>query len=383
MRSKCIVCGSDLLPNPLYVCKNMPAMSQKLPTINNLAEDKPMDFNLCQCSGCGLVQFDCNPVPYYLDSTRAGERCDALIDLRQKQYKHLIETYNLKGKKIIEYGAGKGGFLRTLKEMKHYCISEYGIEYNKEFVKIADEKEGVNVFHGNPENDEIIYDGAPYDAFVTFAYPARLIKPNKMFQSVKKNLADGGIGLVQVPSLEHLLRRGGFYDITADHIAYYSKDTLRFMLQKNGFDILEEGEVGGLYIYAIVKKRVEYDLQRIWSDVSVIADSVKNYVKKIKDEKKKIAVWCAGHFAFTVLSTTNIGKDVSYIIDNASFKQGCYAPASHVKIVGPDYFYKEPVDIIMILGPLYINELIKEVHNRLSASIKIVTVGSSGLLELN
>ena len=198
-----------------------------------------------------------------------------------------------------------------------------------------------------------------------------------------KHLADGGIGLVQVPSLEHLLRRGGFYDITADHIAYYSKDTLRFMLQKNGFDILEEGEVGGLYIYAIVKKRVEYDLQRIWSDVSVIADSVKNYVKKIKDEKKKIAVWCAGHFAFTVLSTTNIGKDVSYIIDNASFKQGCYAPASHVKIVGPDYFYKEPVDIIMILGPLYINELIKEVHNRLSASIKIVTVGSSGLLELN
>ena len=85
MRTKCIVCGAPLFDEPLYVCRNMPANSQKLPSKEKLETDRAVDFNFCQCSGCGLVQFDCDPVPYYRDSTRAGERCDALIKLRQEQ----------------------------------------------------------------------------------------------------------------------------------------------------------------------------------------------------------------------------------------------------------------------------------------------------------
>lgn len=145
MRKKCLVCGAPLFDEPLFVCRNMPAKSQDLPTAENLEEDKPVNFNLCQCTGCGLVQFNCNPVPYYLDSTRAGERSNVLIQLRRKQYKSFIETYNLQGKKIIEIGAGKGGFLRTLREMTEYNIKEFGIEHNKEFVHTAQVENGVNV----------------------------------------------------------------------------------------------------------------------------------------------------------------------------------------------------------------------------------------------
>ena len=132
MRKHCIVCGEKLIEKPIYVCKNMPAEAQNLPDESNLESDISMDINLCQCSGCGLVQFDCEPVSYYKDSTRAGERCQALIDLRKQQYTHLIEKYCLQGKKILEVGAGKGGFLKTLKEMSEYSIQEYGIENNPE-----------------------------------------------------------------------------------------------------------------------------------------------------------------------------------------------------------------------------------------------------------
>ena len=141
IRKKCIVCGMPLLENPIYVCRNMPANSQNLPDKGNLEQDQPVDYNLCQCSGCGLVQFDCEPVSYYLDSTRAGERSDVLVKMRREQYKHLIETYHLQGKKILEIGAGKGGFLKTLMEMEEFEIRGYGIENNPEFVKIACETE--------------------------------------------------------------------------------------------------------------------------------------------------------------------------------------------------------------------------------------------------
>lgn len=382
MRKHCIVCGAKLIDEPIYICKSMPSESQNLPDEGNLEDDVPMDINLCQCSGCGLVQFDCEPVSYYKDSTRAGERCSALIELRRQQYTHLIETYCLQGKKILEVGAGKGGFLKTLKEMSQYAIQEFGIENNADFVNIACKVEGVNVQQGDAECIETQIQGAPFDAFVSFAYPARLINPNAMLQMVSKHLKSNAIGLIQVPSLEHLLKPGGFFDITRDHIAYYNQETLQFLLKKNGFDILEFGEVSQLYIYAIVKKRAPYNLQSIWSDVDFLTDKVRNYVSTNTEDGKKIAVWCAGHFAFTVLALAEISSKVSYIIDNAEFKKGRYSPVSHIPIVGPEHFFDDPVDTILILGPIYIDEIVKEIKDKYGSLVRIASMDKRGLYEI-
>lgn len=378
-RDKCIVCGEKLYAKPIYLCKNMPAASQNLPSLEQLEYDIPVDFELCQCSGCGLVQFNNEPVSYYRDSTRAGERCDVLIKLRQKQYRYFIEKYNLQGKKIIEFGAGKGGFLKTLKELTEYNIEEYGIEYNKEFVRIAREVEGVNVQYGNPENAEETIAGAPFDAFTSFAYPARLINPNSFMKCIYNNTTDSAVGLIMVPSMEHLLKPGGFYDITADHIAYYDKSTLNFMVQKNGFKVLEQGEIADMYIYAIIHKKKIYNLTDIWSDVEPLANEIENFVLQEKAGRRKIAIWCAGHFTFTVLAMTRISNDIEYIVDNAKFKQNKYSPASHILIQGPEYYMEHPVDTIMILGPIYVNEIIKEIHEKCSEKIKIITVDKFGL----
>lgn len=378
-RDKCIVCGARLHERPIFICRNMPATCQKLPSKDELKLDVPVDFELCQCKGCGLVQFNNEPVDYYKDSTRAGERCDILIKLRQKQYKHLIETYNLYGKKIVEIGAGRGGFLKTLKEMTEYKIKEYGLEYNLNFVKIAREVEGVNVQQGDAEDASTIIEGSPFDAFTSFAYLARLINPNDMFQCIYNNTTDEAVGLIMVPSMEHLLKPGGFYDITADHIAYYDQHSLSFLVHKNGFEVLENGEVAGMYIYAIIRKRNTYDLEKEWSDVVPLANQVIEFVKNERKEGKKIAVWCAGHFAFTILSITNVAKEIEYIIDNADFKKGYYSPASHVPIVGPEHFRENPVDTIMILGPIYVEEIVKEISAKCSNEVKIVTVDKFGL----
>ena len=41
--------------------------------------------------GCGLVQFDCDPVDYYRDVIRAGGFPKTMVELRRYQYKNLIE----------------------------------------------------------------------------------------------------------------------------------------------------------------------------------------------------------------------------------------------------------------------------------------------------
>ena len=370
-RSKCIVCGNPFFEKPLLVCKDMPSEAQNLPDEDDLDSDVPVTYRLCQCSGCGLMQFDCEPVSYYLDSTRAGERCDRLIKLRQEQYSHLIETYNLQGKKILEIGSGRGGFLRTLKEMTEYDVRGYGIEYNKEFVDYSVNVEGVNVVWGNPEDETTVLGDAPFDAFTSFAYPARLIDPNAMMRLAYKNLKEDGIGFIQVPSMEHLLKFGGFYDLTRDHMSYFDKNTLHFLCQRNGFNVIEQGEAADIYITATIRKRKPTDVSRIEYDAENISKKVKEFVNNKLDQGKTLAVWCAGHFAFTVLSVTGLGKYISYIIDNAKFKQNHFSPASHVPIYGPEHFKKAPVDIILILGPLYLEELVREIREKCSEEVEI------------
>lgn len=383
MNGKCILCGEELKDCSIYMCKDMPAVSQNLPKTITEEACEPIDLDLCQCGKCGLVQFDCIPVSYYKDSTRAGERSKVLVDLRRKQYKHLIESYNLYGKKIIELGAGKGGFLRTLKEMKEYKIKEYGIENNKEFVEIARDVQGVNVFWGDLENESTEMQGAPYDAFVSFSYPARLVEPNKMFRLIERNLVEDGVGLVMVPSLEHLMKPGGFFDIARDHIAYYSVDTLRFLFQKNNFDVLEYGEEAKLYIYMVVRKRRKLDMGYYWQDVEPLISRTQTFIFQKREQGKKIAVWCAGHFSFTILSVSGIGGEISYIIDNAEFKKGCFAPGSKVPIVGPEHFKDEPVDVIMILGPIYVDEIVEEIRTKCSSEVTIVTIDKNDLCYVN
>lgn len=364
---------------PLYKCKNMPVSAQSLPTKIELEEDRPVNLELCQCSGCGLIQFNCDPVPYYKDSTRAGERSNALIHLRREQYKKFIETCHLQGKKILEVGAGKGGFLKTLQEMTEYEVHGYGIENNADFVKQAKELYGVEIQQGFLGDPQYRISNAPFDAFMSFAYPARLIDPNAMLRCVYNNLTPDSFGFIMVPSWEHLCVPGGFYDITSDHIAYYSKSTLNFLLEKNGFEVLENGTAAGMYVYAIVKKKQRHDMESIWSDVEPIADSVREFVEQRTKNNKKIAAWCAGHYAFTVISVAGVGNMISYLIDNAKFKQGRYAPASHVPIVGPEHFALNPVDTILILGPIYVQEIVKEIREKCSSSVAIAVMNREGI----
>lgn len=83
-----------------------------------------------------------------------------------------------------------------------------------------------------------------------------------------------------------------------------------------------------------------------------------------------------------MLALAETGSKISYIIDNAEFKKGHYAPVSHVPITGPEHFIDEPVDTILILGPIYIDEIIKEIKEKCGTIVKIAAMDKRGLYEI-
>lgn len=397
---RCIACGRVLPENRLFELKEAPASAQDIPDADQTDRDRGVTLNLYQCEGCGLVQFDCAPVSYYKDVIRAGGFSTTMTELRRRQYRHLIETYCLQGKKFIEIGCGRGEFLQVLTE---FPVEAYGIEHKADLVALAKDA-GLSVwqdFAGDPEKK--LGDGGvqgPYDVFLSFNFLEHQPEPGVMLQTIYHNLAEDGMGLVTVPALEYILEQGSYYELIRDHIAYYSFGALRALLNRYGFDVLEEEMVNRDTISMIVRKnpaRLEAEADAATSkyavqpvDITPIKEGyhrVKRELDELTEELrgsgKKLAIWGASHQGFTLAATLGLADRVAYIIDSAPFKQGRFAPASHLPIVAPDHYPEEPVDVVLIVAPGYTDEIAGIIRRRFGNGVRILTLRTDHIEELS
>ena len=82
-------------------------------------------------------------------------------------------------------------------------------------------------------------------------------------------------------------------------------------------------------------------------------------------------MWGGSHQGFSLAASTDLKQIVKYIIDSAPFKQGRYSPASHIRIVSPDYYFKDPVDEILIVAPGYTDEIAGIIKDRYGDHVRI------------
>ena len=372
---RCIACGAPLWETPLLTLDNMPASAQHMPDAQVVKEDRGLTLDLCQCMGCGLVQFDCEPVDYYRDVIRAGGFSKTMVELRRYQYKHLIDSYHLEGKKFIEVGCGQGEFLKVLSE---FPVEVHGIEHDPHLVELA-RAQGLDVTEGFTETEDTRFAGGLYDVFLSFNFLEHQPDPGTMLQAIYRNLEDDAMGLITVPSFEYIMDHNSYYELIRDHLAYYTFETLTPLLERNGFLVEECEVINRDTLSVIVKKRPQMDTENLLECYVNLKREMESYMKYLDAWDKKVAVWGASHQGFTLAATTKLGERARYIIDSAPFKQGKFAPASHLPIVGPDHFHEHPVDAIIITAPGYTDEIAASIRRKFGTSVEIRAMRSNHL----
>jgi len=400
--ARCIACGSCL--QPLMTLDNMPASAQDIPDKSELSKDHPISLTLCQCGQCGLVQFDTEPVHYYKDVIRAGGGSSTMRALRREEYQRLLDTMKLKGlagRNIIEVGCGRGEFLSFFREYKDELLKEQknlmeeirltGIEHKPELVALA-RQAGLEVYEGFAEGDET-FPNAPFDAFVQFNFLEHQPHPKDMLHCIWENLKPGAIGLVTVPSFEYILQYDGYYELLRDHIAYYTKDTLRRLFESAGFRTISERTVNRDTLEIIVEKLTEVpkeaepytggftDVSALMENYETLRRDITKYLDQLDAAGRTLAIWGASHQGFTLAATTGLGGRVRYIIDSAKFKQGRFAPASHIPIYAPEHFLDEPVDEILIVAPGYTDEIAGIIRDKFGRDIRILVLKSEKITD--
>lgn len=372
--NKCRVCGNNFFKEPLLRYENMPRVAQFLPEANSLKNDKGIDLEINQCSGCGLVQTNNDPVPYYREVIRASACSQEMKNFRTKQFSDFVAKFSLNKKKIIEIGCGRGEYLSI---MNQCGVDAYGLENSEESVKQC-AKDGLKASQGFIEDNDYKLENAPFDAFFTLNFLEHWPYPNATLRGIYNNLTDDAIGLVEVPNFDMILRDKLFSEFTSDHLFYFNKKTLKTTLEINGFEIIDCKEVWHNYIIsAIIRKRKKLDIVYFYDYQAQIKREIEEYINRFKD--KKVAIWGAGHQALAIISLINLTGKIRYVIDSAIFKQGKYTPATHIPIVSPDALNVDPVDAVIVMAASYSDEVAKNIRQKFDKKINVAILRDFGL----
>lgn len=363
------MCENELYEEPILKYYSMPKRAQFFIEEDEIDKDKGMDLFIYQCSGCGLIQLDVEPVSYYKDVIRAAGISTEMKKYRLKYYNDFINKYNLKNKKVIEIGSGGGEFLDILNETG---VQAYGLEHSRELVDKCLNK-GLKVYNGFIDCKNYIIDNSPYEAFIIMSYLEHIPNPNEFLRGIYNNLNDGAVGLIEVPNVNMILDNLMFSEFISDHLMYFKTENLKLLLEKNGFEVIESKYVWYDYVISmIVRKKSRLNLETFNHQLIKISDDINSFIDSNILKGAKVAIWGAGHQALAIITMTNISHKIQFVIDSADFKQNKYTPASHLKVVSPQILKSEKIDAILVMAASYsdeVAEIIRENYPKISVAI--------------
>lgn len=361
MQDRCRLCGTRLTGPDVATLEGAPAGAQVLPSSDGLASDSGITLAIRECPGCGLVQSASEPVAYHRDAITAAGLSREMLEHRSAQVADWVDRHGLAGASVVEAGCGRGDMLPLLAEAG---LRPVGLEHSVP-AEGATTSDGIRIEHGYPADGSAI-PGGPFDAFVCFDFLEHAPDPRDFLRGIATNLAPDGVGLVEVPSLEHDIEQRCGYDWIADHVSYFTAGTLRRALELGGFNVIDVRRTWkGYDLEADVRRRQPSGAAALANDLQAAADALDSWLAAETGAGRRPAVWGASHQSLTLLSQAERGSDVRFIVDSAPFKQGRYSPATHIPIVAPSEMDALGCDSILVMAAGYSDEVVSTLRSDL------------------
>lgn len=376
---KCRCCGALFHKAPVLSYENMPAKAQDLPKKEELGADCGIDLEVFQCPYCGLIQLSGEPVAYYRDVLRAVGISEEMKVFRRAYFREFLSRFHLETGRILEIGAGKGEYMELFQELG---ADVYGLEHRAESVKAGREK-GLKLYRGFIEKESTVLPEAPYDAFYIMSFLEHIPNPNGFLRGIRNGLKAGGVGIVEVPNGNFILEKHLFSEFMLDHLMYFTEDSLRLILEKNGFQVLSIKPIWKDYILSAIVRRREEEAawESFLSQQKKLITEILQFADAVKKEGGRLAVWGAGHQAFALLSLAGLEKWTEFVVDSAVFKQNRYTPATHIPIVSPEEIGKQKIDAVLVMAGSYNTEVIGILKTSWP-HVRIAAVEAEGVREI-
>jgi len=279
------------------------------------------------------------------------------------------------GSKVVEIGCGKGDFFSLLEESKTFELTGYDAAYEGEHPNI--------VKRFLTEADKLTAD------FIILRHVLEHIPQPHLFIKLLKSIFHTAKIYIEVPNIDWILKNQAFFDITYEHVNYFSQESLSNLFSEKLFDsgLLFEDQ----YQYVISdlnnfsdKFANEYE-NGLWKNIDFydLFPSLTDKIISIENllfNKRRGYIWGAATkgcmFLAHCAQLNKIVDKIDFSIDINPKKVGRFLPGSRVPIKTKADFYQIATenDLLIISNPIYLDEITAEIKCSHLKNIEVVSL---------
>lgn len=278
-----------------------------------------------------------------------------------------------KGSAVVEVGCGKGDFIDLMQRDGHFKATGYDAAYE------GDNPDIEKRYLTNDDRHEA-------DLVILRHVLEHIPRPHEFLAILKNVFGDAKI-YIEVPDADWIIKNGVFFDITYEHVNYFSRQSLSMLFAKDSTstDLCFDGQ----YQYVIAHLAdlsdtfaEEYE-RGSWETLD-FDELFPSLNKKITEIDQRLAdgrrgyVWGAGTkgcmFLVHCQRLDKIVDKIDYAVDVNPNKWGKFLPSSLIPIKSKEDLFQQasPNNLLIVANPNYFDEISSEVHESLSKKIEII-----------
>lgn len=332
-------------------------------------------LRLSFCEACGFIQndaFDPALIDYsvgYEDSQtfspRFREFSLGLVD-------RLIQTYDLRGRDVLEIGCGKGDFLALLCETGN--IRGVGIDPSyppgRQEIEATGRVEFLPRFYTSEDRHR------HFDLLCCRHTLEHLPNVRDFVTMVGEGMVESpeSVAFFEVPDVTRVVEDLAFWDLYYEHCSYFSSGSLAQLFRSCGFEVLRvTREYEDQYLLLDARRgdaqtgksnTFEDDLERLTSAVDRFSREIPPFLESwrkrlaaLNEAGKKAVLWGAGSKAVGFFSTLESGPAIEYVVDINPHKHDMHLAGSGHRIVSPAFLKDYRPDLVIVMNSIYQDEI--------------------------
>jgi len=379
-----------------------PLANNLLNNLNEKEEFYPLEVNWCSdCFNCQL-SYVVEAEKLFLNYLYLSSTGKSFVNHFSDAAKLYVKEFSLNKDTscIIDIGSNDGIALKPFKDLGFLNI--LGIEPAKNLAQLAN-KSGIRTINGFLNKDLIKDVNEKADLLLVSNVFAHVDDIKSMSECFFYLLNENGILVIEVQYLLNTLLDCTFDNIYHEHVNYWSVGSINKFFQKLGVTVFKVEKInthGGsirvfvtkdsnkkidksVYSFINNEKKIGLNNFQIYKNFSEkvykIKENVRREINAIKNNKKNIAGYGSPAKASTALNFYNISKEIDFIIDDNSLKQGKFLPGVRIPILSKNDIKIQP-DYLLVLAWNFFEDIKKNNKNLFKNIINIKDLERSNFL---
>jgi SAM-dependent methyltransferase len=290
--------------------------------------------------------------------------------------KHLVDSYDIRGKDVIDIGCGKGDFLALVCK----AGGNRGLGFDKSYdpAEATHDKEANLTFIQDFYGEQ--YAHCDVDLLSCRHVLEHIEDPIAFLRSIRATIAGKPDVVVffEVPNAMYTLRDLGIWDLIYEHCSYFSASSLTRLFTSNGFAIknvceLYDGQFLGVECVPAEPGTSAFappDMAELRTGATQFAERYRSKVQhwkavdaELERTGKRAVIWGGGSKGVTFLNVLK-PKAVQAVVDLNPRKHGRYVGGTGHQVVSPDDLVALKPDVIIIMNEVYKDEISADVRRR-------------------